>query len=208
MHPDLSAWESARFTELQEAYSVLSDEAARHDYDSRLHASSASEERFQSRPEPLTRREISPEPLIPQHRQANLHDISLTDSFQTFTPSFEEIFDHLLSNFTRETRPKHEITQSLNIEVVVSPDQARVGGRARILVPARLVCPDCRGRGGSAFFECLQCGGEGTISGEYPLAVSFPPFGRGDYVVSYPLEDFGIESLYLTIHFRMSEVPV
>jgi len=88
---------------------------------------------------------LGPEPLIPEERSTDFGNISLVRSFQTFTPSFDEIFDWLWSNLSR---PKAEGIQGLAMEVPVTLEQPRCGGQARILVPAQACCPTCRGYGG------------------------------------------------------------
>ena len=79
---------------------------------------------------------------------SRLEEISLLRSFQTFVPSASEIFDRLWSNFELvRTRPKAERLESLTVEVTLAPKQVLKGGQIRILVPARVICPACRGRG-------------------------------------------------------------
>ncbi len=41
-----------------------------------------------------------PEPLIPENSPTDLGEISPVRSFQSFTPSFDEIFDWLWGNFS------------------------------------------------------------------------------------------------------------
>lgn len=147
------------------------------------------------------------EPLIPR-RSTPVEDISLTGSFQTFNPSFEEIFDRFWSNFTGEVRPKGEKIENLLIDVPVTLEQAIRGGRARVLVPARLTCRACRGRGGIGPYECWRCGGAGAVTGEYPVAVPFPAGMPNSHAVMVSLESLGVRNLYLTVRFRIvSDFP-
>ena len=69
-------------------------------------------------------------------------------------------------------------------------------------MPARAVCPTCRGFGGVGFYECARCAGEGAISGEMPVTVAFPPGLVKDHAVMIPLDRFGIHNLHLTVLFR------
>jgi hypothetical protein len=80
----------------------------------------------------------------------------------------------LWSNFNLLTRPKAERLESLNVEVPLTPQQAFAGGEVCIMVPARLVCPACRGHGGVGPYECSRCEGQGAVSGEYPMRVNYP----------------------------------
>ena len=88
------------------------------------------------------------------------------------------------------------------MEVTLTPEQARRGGNARIMVPAQAVCPTCRGQGGVGFYECGRCAGEGVISGEMPISVSFPPGLVKDHAVMIPLDRFGIRNVHVTVLFR------
>lgn len=150
-HPDHYAGNMRSFLDIQEAYSVLSDVDKRRDYDHRF------SERV--RPTPHTSGKYvvpgvpEPEPLIPSQGPAQFEDISLTRSFQTFTPSFDEIFDRLWSNFCDPRRPKGEGMNSLTIKVPITSQQAQQGGQASVLVPARAHCPTCRGQGSLESYE-------------------------------------------------------
>jgi len=202
-HPDLYGEDSTPFKAVQEAYAVLSDPTRRRSYDDSLHVGPARRP-ISPQPEPLRPRRREAEPLIPRRRSARLDDISLTRSFDTIRPSFEELFDHLWSNFTGASRPKAEGIRSLTIEVPVPWEQADIGGYARVLVPARMECPACRGRGGIAFFECHHCGGAGAVVGEFPVAVEFPPGIPDNYTVRLALDRLGIRNLYLAVRFRLT----
>jgi DnaJ-class molecular chaperone len=143
-----------------------------------------------------------PEPLIPEEGPVDIGEVSPVRSFQSFTPSIDEIFDWLWSNFSDLTRPKSARIKNLTLEVTLTPEQAGRGGNARVMVPAQAVCPTCRGRGGIGFYECARCAGEGVISGEMPISVSFPPGLTKDHAVVVPLDRFGIRNVHLTVLFR------
>ena len=203
-HPESYGGGSAPYLAIQEAYAVLSDSGRRQAYDRSIR-----ERRFQTpseevRPEPLQTRKTSAEPLIPTRESMDLGEISLTQSFQTFRPSFEDIFDRLWSNFTSLTKPKAEKIESLSVEIPLSPGEAFRGGQARILVPAQVQCPICRGKRAVGPFGCWRCRGEGGIPGEYPILVRYPAAISQDYTVKVPLDHLGIHNFYLTIHFRIS----
>lgn len=203
LHPDLTGLGSEQFLELQEAYDVLSDPVRRQIYDRdaeeipirRMDAMRPAETIIQRRyrGEPLTTDRPTPEP----------EDISLFGSFETF--SLDEVLERLWSNFTLLTRLKAERLESLNVEVPLSPQQAFAGGEVRIMVPARVVCPACRGHGDIGSYECPRCEGHGAFTGEYPVRVSYPAGLQGDYLVPISLDRFGIENFCLTVRFRPTE---
>jgi len=211
-HPDHYAGGSRPFQDIQEAYSVLGNPGRRQEYDSRLtrHAQPRSDT---ARPgprwpqaEPIAERPRA-EPLVPERGPADLGEISLVRSFQTFSPSFDEIFDWLWSNFRSLSHSKSGSVRNLTAEVPITPEEARRGGQARVLVPAQATCPTCRGLGGVGPYLCARCAGEGVITGEFPLTISVPPGLASDHSVLVPLDRFGIRNLHLTVWFRIAPGP-
>ncbi|MGD9240944.1 MAG: DnaJ domain-containing protein [Desulfobacterales bacterium] len=194
-HPDHYAGSSERFRDIQEAYSVLGNKRRRREYEQSVRKVPIKTPlRPSSYPEP--------EPLIPEDRPVDLGEVSPVRSFQSITPSFDEVFDWLWSNFSDLAAPKSSRVQNLTLEVILTPEQARQGGNAKIMVPAQAVCPTCRGHGGVGFYECLRCAGEGAISGEMPVSVAFPPGLTKDHAVMIPLDRFGIRNTHMTVLFR------
>jgi molecular chaperone DnaJ len=197
-HPDYYSGDSRRFRDIQEAYSVLANRRKRREYEQNIRKVPP-----KTHLRPTTYPE--PEPLIPEEDPVDLGEVSPVRSFQSFAPSFDEIFDWLWRNFSDLTRPKSHRVQHLTLEVTLTPEQARRGGNARIMVPARAVCPTCRGHGGVGYYECARCAGEGVISGEMPVSVSFPPGLTKDHAVMIPLDRFGIRNTHITVLFRPTD---
>jgi len=194
-HPDHYAGDSETFREIQEAYSVLGDDRRRNEYERKILKAAP-----RAAGGPM--RYPGPEPLIPEDTPYDMGTISPVRSFQSFTPSLDEVFDWLWKNYSSVAQPKSHRVQNLTLEVTLTPEQARRGGSARIMVPARAVCPTCGGYGGIGFYECVRCAGEGDISGEVPVSVSFPPGLAKDHAVMIPLDRFGIRNMHLTVLFR------
>ena len=202
LHPDYYGQDSKPFLDLQEAYSTLGDPARRRVYDRRLRPLRPRSTGGKVTAEPKRPHRAQPEPLIPEDQPAHLDDLSLSGSFRTFSPSFEELFERLWGNYSL-SRPEMEPLYSLNVEIVLTPQQALRGGRVRLFVPAQLTCPLCHGRGGVGWFECARCAGSGRISGEFPLILNFPPGIVNNHLIQVPLDDFGIENFYLNVNFRV-----
>ena len=100
-HPDYYAGDSETFRDIQEAYYVLGNIRRRREYERKI--SKVSLRR------PLGRtRYPEPEPLIPEERPIDMGEISPVRSFQSFTPSFDEIFDWLWKNFSDLDQPKSD----------------------------------------------------------------------------------------------------
>jgi DnaJ-class molecular chaperone len=190
LYPDLLEHDREIFLRIQKAYLTLTDAGRRKAYDEALHA----------RKKPLN---LTPVESLAPEKTVDLGEVSLTHSFQTIRPSFEQLFDRLLSNFTLLTRPKAETIERLNVEIILSPEEALRGGQVRVFIPSQFKCPVCEGRGGVGPFECWRCDGRGIVAGEYPLLVSFPA-GISGNVVEIPLDRFGIQNFYLKVYFRVS----
>ena len=183
-----------RLRELQQAYTVLGHPGRRLAYEQELARETA------AAPVPAGR--AAAQPLVPSGGQAI--EVSLRAPAGECHPSFQELFDRLWSNFSLLTRPKAEHIESLTVEVVLTPEEARAGGRARILIPARAQCPACLGHGAVGLYQCWRCQGHGSITADYPLEVSYPAGVLNEYLAQVPLSRFGIENFYLTVRFRVS----
>ena len=197
-HPDHYG-QSSPFLNIQEAYSVLSDPIQRRSYDSTF------QENWQvrNRPEHIESLRKSPyhgevEPLIPERSQVKSGDASLLRSFSSCRPSFDSLFDRWFSNFTEKNTPKEERLENLTVAIRLTPDQAFRGGHMRLSVPAHLQCPGCSGRGGIRPYECWRCNGQGILSGEYPVVISYRPGISNNHTVQLPLKNFGIGNFPLT----------
>jgi DnaJ-class molecular chaperone len=202
LHPDLTGLGSEQFLELQEAYNVLSNPDRRKIYDRKGDETPIRRADAARSPEDIIGRRHRAEPLTTTQRASEFDDLSLFRSFETFSPSFDQLFERLWSNLNLRTRPKAERLESLNVEVPLSPRQAFAGGDVRVMVPSRLVCPACHGQGSIGPYECSQCEGHGAVTGEYPVTVSYPAGLQEDYIVRIPLERFGIQNFYLSVQFR------
>jgi molecular chaperone DnaJ len=205
LHPGRTGFDSDQFLELQEAYDVLSDPAQREIYDREAEEIPIRRLDAMRPPETVVPRRHRAEPLTPAQPSRQSEDISLFRSFETFSPSLDELFARLWSNFELRTRPKAERLESLTVDVPLTPQQAFAGGEVRLMVPARLICSTCGGQGSVEPYECYHCEGHGAVTGEYPVTVSYPSGLRGTYIVRLPLDRFGIQNFYLTVRFRLTD---
>jgi molecular chaperone DnaJ len=209
LHPDRSGMESGPFQELQEAYSVLGDPERRRRYDREYGVQIARglrRGRGRRSAEPLVAEWPPAEQFRPVEQARGFRELSPLESFETYAPSFEELFERFWGNFEPGGRPKAERLESLTMEVLLSPDEARFGSRVRVRIPARARCTECGGHGTVGFYECWYCEGHGALMTECPVDVPVPPGTRDGDAVRIPLTQFGIENFYLTLLFRVSAV--
>lgn len=202
-HPDHFGKNHSPFLGIQEAYSVLSDPVRRRSYDSSLQEShKVRKEHIQPKPFQKNLKEDI-EPLIPEQEPVDLGHVSLMRSFDEYWPSFDDLFDRIFRNFS-DIHTKGEKPEDLTVVIKLTPEQAFRGGHVRLSVPAKVRCPNCRGRGGVGLYECWRCSGTGSLTGEYPVMVSYPPGILDNHSVQLSLDCYGIQNLYLTVNFRIS----
>lgn len=203
LHPDRSGLESGPFLEVQEAYGVLSDPERRRRYDLQRSPIVLRQRPWGPAPEPLVRSRPRGESFRPVESAHAIRRISLEQSFARYKPSFDELFDRLWSNFGSISRPKAERLESLTVEVTLTPEEARFGGRLQVAIPGRATCPACGGRGAVELYECWRCDGHGALSTDYPVDIDYPPGVQDGYAMRIPMGLFGIENFYLTVLYRV-----
>ena len=201
-HPDHYGKNHSPFLAIQEAYSVLSDPIKRQTHDlAVLRQKKKLKPRYGQSIRHNLRKRV--EPLIPQHgTPINLGTANLARSFHPYRPSFDQLFDRIFNNFKQRSKPENQRLEPLNVVIPLTPEQALRGGQINVTLPAELTCPSCSGRGWVGVYECWRCNGEGMLSGEYPVMISYPSGITDNHLVRLPLD--GIKNLYLTVQFRVS----
>jgi len=96
LHPDRSGLESGPFQEVQEAYGILADPDRRRRYDERTHSAPTRRQPWGPAPDRIVRRRRA-EPFRESSRA--LEEVSLAESFESYFPSVDELFERLWSNF-------------------------------------------------------------------------------------------------------------
>lgn len=188
-HPDsVGPSGTSRFREISEAYRALCDPALRE-----AHNAALAEERAPA--EPLRR--WGPDVVEPMVAEP----IVLRRNFHTAHPSIEDEFvDWTMRHFTERRIPKSGSQRVVNVEVILSPEEALVGETVPIEVPAFAVCPACGGTGHDWYSFCDACGGLGVREGRRTARISIPPLVRDGTMWEVPLPDGGI---YLRVCIRV-----
>jgi len=195
-HPDRVGPQSTRFfQDILEAYQLLSDPERRKHYNQGLHHA---EGRMEVQPEPIIVGQWPrPEPLVPE-------PMSALRGFQTIHPSFEALFERFRRNFTGIGVPKGERLEGLNVELLLSADEAARGGVASIGVPVFYPCPVCGGSGRDWLFPCTSCQEQGMIEEEETVRVQIPPLVRDGTILEVPIRGLGIHNFYLRLDIRIA----
>ncbi|GAB4364257.1 MAG: hypothetical protein Kow0042_02710 [Calditrichia bacterium] len=203
LHPDHYGNDREPFLQIQEAYSILSDPQRRALYDQKLKDQLSS-----CRKEPQSARGIGgystePEPLIPSGKFRNkpAEPISKWSPFEQ--DSFEELVNRFRQHFLGWGMSPASESDTLTIDVSLSPREARSGGSLTLNIPHRISCPSCLGSGGIGFFHCIRCGGAGEMIAEIPLRISYPARIPHNSVMRIPLKEWGIRHADLNIRFKI-----
>jgi molecular chaperone DnaJ len=194
-HPDRAgAAEAARFREVAEAYETLSDPQRRRLYN---HALDEAERLATPIAEPLSSRAMRP------HSEPLVRARSLFRDYGSIGSSFEELYERFARNFTARGIPKGERYEAIDVEVVLSADEARRGLVVQIAVPVLGRCPICGGSGDDWLFPCFRCGQRGFLEREEAIEIELPPFLRSGTIVDVPLHDLGIRNFVLRVHVQI-----
>lgn len=171
LHPDIAGDGATRaFQELAEAYGVLSDPSRRRAYNAQLAAAT-----------PVR----SPTSILSD--PGSIH------------PSFEEVYQRFARNFTGLHVPKAERPVALEVEVLLTREEAAAGCNVPIGVPAFQRCSRCGGSGFEWSYPCATCGRSGMIEAERLVHVRVPPMAPpGVYDVG--LGGLGIHNFHLRLH--------
>jgi molecular chaperone DnaJ len=195
-HPDRVGPQGARFfQDIVEAYQVLSDPERRKLYNQGLRHAEGSAE---PQPAPIiVGQRPQPEPLVPE-------SMSVLRGFQTIQPSFEAVFERFLRNFTGIGVPKGERLEGLNVEAILSPDEAARGGVAPLGIPVFSPCPVCGGSGRDWLFPCTYCREQGMVEEEETVRIPIPPMVRDGTILEVPIRGLGIHNFYLRLYIRIA----
>jgi molecular chaperone DnaJ len=193
-HPDRAGPRGkAAFQELVEAYQTLSDPARRREYN--LHIDREAERAESGEPAPGAAPSEG-ELLVPE-------PIKVVSDPESVGPSLEAMYERFLRNFTHIGVPKSERAEGLNIEVVLTPEEAMRGGVLPLVLPVFETCPECQGSGRDWGFACFSCGGQGVIERERTVRVRIPPMVKPRTIFEVPLQSLGIRNFYLRFHLRV-----
>jgi molecular chaperone DnaJ len=187
-HPDHPG-DPAALTEIEQAYQVLSDPAGRRVHDHDLESVGAAR----------------PEPLLPETEDTFAGStFSLLADPDGIWPSGEALQERLTRNFTGQRVPKGERIEGLNMELVLTAEEAARGLVLRARVPVLRSCETCGGSGYDRGFPCLGCEEQGTVEMEATVEIPIPAGVRPGTVLEVPLAHLGIRNLVLRFHISVT----
>ena len=166
---------ASELEEVVEACRVLGDPLRRSEYDDDLG--------FPPRGEPPARERLS-----------------ILGSPEGIRPSYEAMRERFSRNFTSVGVPKSEHLEALNVDVLLSPEEAARGCFVPVGVPVFTPCPHCAGTGRDWVFPCAYCLEQGVVEGEACVHVRIPPMATGGSTYEVPLDGLGIHNFFLRLH--------
>jgi DnaJ-class molecular chaperone len=202
-HPDYYGNERSPFLAIQEAYRVLSDPFQRKKYDENLNTFRfhATQQYKPQTPQRIHEEEV--EPLVPETGGGYSPPFRSTQALRSVAPNMQSIVDQFFNRAAENWDYSKESAQNLKAQVRLNRSQARQGGHLHIRLPAQVRCPDCQGRGSSAFHECWRCFGAGYLRGKIPLLLNYPAGTDNNYTVTFSLQRYGLSGKTLTVTFSV-----
>lgn len=187
LHPDRAGVEATkRFRDVTEAYEVLSDPGLRRSHNAELEPVITSAARPAS--EPLGR----PFAGVSLDRAVRLGP----------SPFADELRDWMRENTLGSDLPKSGRRAVLDLDVLLSPDEATRGGELPLELPLFVPCVPCGGTGRDWLFVCALCAGEGAFPDRVRLRVRIPP-GMRDATI-WELPDV-VAGTVLRLHVRVDD---
>ena len=176
-HPDSCGGEdSSEFREVQEAYDVIGEISKRNSYDRKK--------------------------LIQHQQSQNIPTYSFHTWETGFTSPFlyENFFDQILNQFLNSDPFYPNIGDFKNqMELILTPEEARIGGIIPVEIPIRESCPTCRGKGSNLFFFCDKCGGSGSIEQTVEINIEIPPNVPNFSQFNFSIPGYGILNVVVII---------
>ena len=106
--------------------------------------------------------------------------------------------------FYRPRIPKGERREGLQVEIILTPEEAMSGGILPLGIPIFSPCSVCGGSGRAWLFRCTYCREQGMVEEEKIVRIYLPPRVRDGTIVEMPIGGLGIHNFYLRLAIRIA----
>lgn len=204
-HPDRAGQGATKtLQEINEAYETLSDPHRRREYNHQLDLQA---DRARRAEDVVAPRATSAEPLVPDPTAFGPADpFSIFGDPDAVLPSFQELRDRIVRNFTGRHVPKSEHLTPLHLEVILTSHEALHGVVLPIQLPVFVSCARCAGTGRVWAFPCVDCECQGIVERDRTVHLRIPAGVRRGTVYEIGLGSLGIHNVYLRIDVDIEDV--
>jgi molecular chaperone DnaJ/curved DNA-binding protein len=112
--------------------------------------------------------------------------------------------ERLRRNFTGLGLPKGERLESLQVEIILTAEEALRGGIVPLGIPIFSPCAVCGGSGRAWLYPCTACREQGTIEEEKIVRLHIPPRVRDGTIPELPMRGLGIHNFSLRLALRIA----
>jgi DnaJ-class molecular chaperone len=173
-HPDVSPKSEEKFKEVQEAYEILSDPEKKAVYDQQI----------LEKPNSKIRNDH------PHHSTPIFSPLSIFNDMDVFFTRMEHFWRN---DFFGE---REENQSDFYIEIIISPEEARVGCELLLKIPIWAICRRCKGTGDIKDLICGLCRGRGEVKIEKKIKVTIPSGIKDGMKIRVPLKDSDLSRTY------------
>lgn len=168
-HPDVNPDSLDKFKEINEAYSTLSDEKKRMQYDMLFgfYKKAKSTEKKTSEKE-----QFSSQKEAPKEKKVNAEEKKQKEDSKKTVKNEKNFFDEFFN--AKEEKPLKQKGSDISTEVFITIPEAQSGTSKVVNIVHSELCTRCKGRKFINGGNCPDCGGTGEISRTRKLTVKIP----------------------------------
>jgi DnaJ-class molecular chaperone len=119
---------------------------------------------------------------------------------QIIWPSLDSVYPQVRRNFIRGELPRDSQAKAVDVQIVLTPEDALTGGTVLIGTPNYYPCRVCRGSGVVDGCSCLACRERGVIEENETVFAAVPSSVRDHEQIEIPLSGLGLHGFYLRLN--------
>jgi len=168
-HPDVNPDSIDKFKEINEAYSTLSDDRKRMQYD--ILFGFYKKQKAQGNKSPNSE-QTTTEKKDAKEKKVNNEEKKQKENFDKKVKNEKNFFDEFFT--TKEEKPLKEKGSDISTEIFITIPEAKNGTTKIVNIVHTELCTRCKGRKFINGSNCPDCGGTGEISLNRKLTVKIP----------------------------------